>query len=567
LSAAKRKIKRENDRKNIILVLAIFVLVIAVVQTATMLVLTGRATAVGTTTLCINHPPTINNVSNQEVYINHRLNFTASGADNDSHNLLFYDNFSGFDININSGIVNTTLNTSFFGNHSILITVADNVSGCSLNVSTSFNLSVLNHAPNLTLNIPDQGMLEDVTLTGLNLSVYFSDVDNQTLTYSAVSGTDVTVSITNDIASITPDPDYFGTSWVIFTANDSLASVTSNNVTLNINDTAEPSQDAGGFGADFLSDGDNEKKIQERRVERVVEQEIVEKVNLPSGENRFVFNQVETPIVKITFELEEALEQASVEVKLFDRMPREIIPFLPAVDYQYFEIDSSIKNENLINFKVLNEWVEKEDFIRISMFRYNNRVWNELNTRVISKDDIFTYYEAQSPGFSYFAIGGIVKTCEPNWHCNVWKPDYCEEGIDSVQRRECFDTNNCEIERDFDLVRDCQDFIVSDLREEEDSSLAGMAIYDKKKGLDGLRDNLGILIVFGIFVFVLLAIVFFFIFKKNKQLSRVEQKFVNVVEKVDIREKDHYLVVNNKGSVIGKEEVEKKKVRLRKKLF
>jgi hypothetical protein len=248
-------------------------------------------------------------------------------------------------------------------------------------------------------------------------------------------------------------------------------------------------------------------------------------------------------------------------------MPREIIPFLPAVDYQYFEIDSSIKNENLINFKVLNEWVEKEDFIRISMFRYNNRVWNELNTRVISKDDIFTYYEAQSPGFSYFAIGGIVKTCEPNWHCNVWKPDYCEEGIDSVQRRECFDTNNCEIERDFDLVRDCQDFIVSDLREEEDSSLAGMAIYDKKKGLDGLRDNLGILIVFGIFVFVLLAIVFFFIFKKNKQLSRVEQKFVNVVEKVDIREKDHYLVVNNKGSVIGKEEVEKKKVRLRKKLF
>ena len=567
MSAAKRKIKRENDRKNIILVLAIFVLVIAVVQTATMLVLTGRATAVGTTTLCINHPPTINNVSNQEVYINHRLNFTASGADNDSHNLLFYDNFSGFDININSGIVNTTLNTSFFGNHSILITVADNVSGCSLNVSTSFNLSVLNHAPNLTLNIPDQGMLEDVTLTGLNLSVYFSDVDNQTLTYSAVSGTDVTVSITNDIASITPDPDYFGTSWVIFTANDSLASVTSNNVTLNINDTAEPSQDAGGFGADFLSDGDNEKKIQERRVERVVEQEIVEKVNLPSGENRFVFNQVETPIVKITFELEEALEQASVEVKLFDRMPREIIPFLPAVDYQYFEIDSSIKNENLINFKVLNEWVEKEDFIRISMFRYNNRVWNELNTRVISKDDIFTYYEAQSPGFSYFAIGGIVKTCEPNWHCNVWKPDYCEEGIDSVQRRECFDTNNCEIERDFDLVRDCQDFIVSDLREEEDSSLAGMAIYDKKKGLDGLRDNLGILIVFGIFVFVLLAIVFFFIFKKNKQLSRVEQKFVNVVEKVDIREKDHYLVVNNKGSVIGKEEVEKKKVRLRKKLF
>jgi hypothetical protein len=37
--------------------------------------------------------------------------------------------------------------------------------------------------------------------------------------------------------------------------------------------------------------------------------------------------------------------------------------------------------------------------------RFSNDAWNDLTTRLLSTDSKYAYYEAETPGFSYFAIG------------------------------------------------------------------------------------------------------------------------------------------------------------------
>ncbi|MDD5454057.1 MAG: PGF-pre-PGF domain-containing protein [Candidatus Ratteibacteria bacterium] len=51
----------------------------------------------------------------------------------------------------------------------------------------------------------------------------------------------------------------------------------------------------------------------------------------------------------------------------------------------------------------------------IAMARWNDGVWKDLPTAIISKDNKYTYYESQSSGFSSFAIverSGVIPTKE-----------------------------------------------------------------------------------------------------------------------------------------------------------
>jgi hypothetical protein len=441
LKSVKRKLKKgrsrkEKSRKKLVFTLAIIILALALIQTATMLVITGRATAIGSTLLCINHPPEISSISNQEVYINHQLNFTVNASDNDSHSLLFYDNFSGFSVGLNNGLVNFTPNSSFYGNTTILITVSDNTTGCSLNVSASFNLSVLNHAPNLTVVIPNQSMEEDVTLTGLNLSDYFNDEDNQSLTFSAVYGDGVSVLIAGNESNITPDSGFFGTSWVIYTANDSIDNVSSNNITLTINQSTDTGGDQGSGG--FNDQGEDEQ-----------------------GSD--------------------------------------------------------------VNINDIRENVQ---------------------------------------------IGVASDDCKTNWHCSVWEPAYCEEG--ETQSRECYDTNNCGIEREFDTQKTCQNiFSKVDPSEDVRGSIAGMAILDRDSAKRIFSENTTLLLLFASMVIILLTMIAIFVINKNKQIVKLQGHVENIGKQIESPKegKEHYLVVNQKGNVIGKENVEKKRIKLRKKLF
>lgn len=116
------------------------------------------------------------------------------------------------------------------------------VNGTSLN---STNFTILNAAPLLNNSIQNKIWDEDAS-TAINLSNLsggFIDIDGDNLTYNFTPVSDISISINNNtgIASLTPAADFNGLRNVLFFAFDGTNLTSSNNVTLTVNDVAEPS--------------------------------------------------------------------------------------------------------------------------------------------------------------------------------------------------------------------------------------------------------------------------------------------------------------------------------------
>ncbi|OKY77374.1 MAG: putative membrane protein [Candidatus Methanohalarchaeum thermophilum] len=84
--------------------------------------------------------------------------------------------------------------------------------------------------------------------------------------------------------------------------------------------------------------------------------------------------------------------------------------------YQYIEINLTLSDTATVDpgdvsanitFTVNKTWLEGvgADSENIVLKRYNNEEWNELRTEKIGENTTHIKYKAQTPGFSYFAIG------------------------------------------------------------------------------------------------------------------------------------------------------------------
>ena len=92
---------------------------------------------------------------------------------------------------------------------------------------------VKNNPPQLTENIPNIRMSVNSNYT-INLQDYFSDADNDPLAFSATQADNITITIENGIATVNPQKDFTGLRAVEFSASDSLDTVQSNTVVLDI---------------------------------------------------------------------------------------------------------------------------------------------------------------------------------------------------------------------------------------------------------------------------------------------------------------------------------------------
>ena len=63
----------------------------------------------------------------------------------------------------------------------------------------------------------------------------------------------------------------------------------------------------------------------------------------------------------------------------------------------------------VIGFKVDKSWIEDEgiDPASVVLNRYSGDKWNVLSTTQTKSDDKYYYYQAETPGFSPFAITGV----------------------------------------------------------------------------------------------------------------------------------------------------------------
>ncbi|CAG1004116.1 Serine protease AprX [Methanosarcinales archaeon] len=64
--------------------------------------------------------------------------------------------------------------------------------------------------------------------------------------------------------------------------------------------------------------------------------------------------------------------------------------------------------EGIIRFRVLNSWLESNSITNIKMLMWDGSDWKELETNEITKDGIYTYYDASTQSFANFAITGTT---------------------------------------------------------------------------------------------------------------------------------------------------------------
>ena len=127
---------------------------------------------------------------------------------------------------------NQTVQWKYYGNDSL-----GNLANGSLQ---SFTIS--NRPPQFQ-NISPVNWSEDTIDTSLNLTKYFTDPDNDNLTFSSTTPVNITVSInqTTGIVNLTPKANFTGVEYITFTATDPYgASNISNQVMLNVTPVNDP---------------------------------------------------------------------------------------------------------------------------------------------------------------------------------------------------------------------------------------------------------------------------------------------------------------------------------------
>ena len=148
----------------------------------------------------------------------------------------------------NNALVDTAINLTnlsvgnYSKNDNVTCEITPNdgaVNGTPLN---STNFTVLNAASLVNNSIQNKTWDEDSSIT-ISMVNGFVDIDGDNLTYNFTPVSNIAVSIDNNtgIATLTPEADFNGVRNVLFFAFDGTNLTISNNVTLTVNDVAEPS--------------------------------------------------------------------------------------------------------------------------------------------------------------------------------------------------------------------------------------------------------------------------------------------------------------------------------------
>ncbi len=196
------------------------------------------------------------------------LNFgcTVTGTEEGLISLVLWHNISGdFQARVtNSSTVNEgseypfTVSSIQNGNYEWNCG-ANNENGTTFAASNNtFTVNVQNGAPVYT-QIPDQTWAENAATT-ITLSSYFTDPDGDTLTYNSTTPTNIAVSISNGVATLTPQ-NWHGTATITFTADDGKGGTNSTTANLNVTDVNYPPYNKTEYMGNLTWDRNDKAKI------------------------------------------------------------------------------------------------------------------------------------------------------------------------------------------------------------------------------------------------------------------------------------------------------------------
>jgi PGF-pre-PGF domain-containing protein len=137
---------------------------------------------------------------------------------------------------------------------------------------------------------------------------------------------------------------------------------------------------------------------------------------------RFDFPQKVTPVVNVSFDSKRTAGKTTTIVEML-KGKSTLVSGLPSDEvYKYLNIwvgnggyatPQNIENA-VVCFKVSKSWVQdkKIDKSSITLNRYSDKIWNQLPTSLSNEDANYLYLTARTPGFSPFAITGMITVAE-----------------------------------------------------------------------------------------------------------------------------------------------------------
>ncbi len=136
----------------------------------------------------------------------------------------------------------------------------------------------------------------------------------------------------------------------------------------------------------------------------------------------FNFPKNATSVTSITFDSKKTAGKTTTIVEML-KNKSTLVSELPSgevykslniwVGNSGFATSQNIENA-VIGFKVEKAWLQDKgiDTSSIILSRYSDKKWNELPTTLLSEDDKYVYFTAETPGFSPFAIVANTATTE-----------------------------------------------------------------------------------------------------------------------------------------------------------
>ncbi|MBW2976408.1 PGF-pre-PGF domain-containing protein [Candidatus Woesearchaeota archaeon] len=289
-------------------------------------------------------------------------------------------------------------------NNNITFRIWD-ANGNNLTIIYNFNVSDLT-PPNITsvTNGTTGTTSWQITVTAnesVNATVYYGTA-NTTLTTN-VSETDFSKTQTVTLSSLSESTGY----WFNVTACDKAGNCMNNGTyyfltsagetTTTSTTTSSSSGGGGGGGGAVPSSNVADSKAQVWST-------------IPAGSSFSLDVDKETIAVTAVAVSNVQSELSNVELEVAALTENPVSTDASAKVYQYLRITKkNLANEDAgfkVRFRVTKAWLTENGLtsVNIALYRFDNG-WNELSTSVVNTDSTYVYYEAETPGFSSFAVG------------------------------------------------------------------------------------------------------------------------------------------------------------------
>ncbi len=125
--------------------------------------------------------------------------------------------------------------------------------------------------------------------------------------------------------------------------------------------------------------------------------------------------QASLGVTEVTIDAKKAImDGAKITIERFDGRPSAISSD-PETGAAYGYIGISLSNnanesvsKAVIGFRVEKSWISNGNYSGVGLYRWHVGGWHELPTRLVAEDETYNYYNAETPGLSFFAVTGII---------------------------------------------------------------------------------------------------------------------------------------------------------------